>query len=176
MKVMKCLRALVAAAILLPLGAAACNQLGEDCTDIGCASGVMFDILPEDGEWQPGAYALAVTLDADAYACEFQLPDDLPANIARSIECGALTVTLAQRMSCMEVSSGNSAELSCTPNPGEYDLLLSAYGTPAESTLTLSRDGEEILSDARTINYEQTFPNGESCEPGCSQARVVLEP
>jgi hypothetical protein len=174
MKVMKCLRALVAAAILLPLGAAACNQLGEDCTDIGCASGVMFDILPEDGAWQPGAYALAVTLDDAAYDCEFQLPDDLPATIARSIECGELTVTLAQRMAC--TGGDNGASPTCTPLPDQYDLLLSAYGTPAESTLTLSRDGEEILSDTRTLDYEQTFPNGDGCEPGCSQARVVLEP
>jgi hypothetical protein len=173
---MNYLRGVVLAATSLLLGAAACNQLGEDCTDIGCASGVMFDILPEDGQWEAGTYALAVTLDDAAYACEFQLPDDLPTSTARSIDCGALTVTLAQRMTCMEVTSGNSAGLRCTPNPGEYDLLLTAYGTPAESTLTLSRDGEEILSDARTLDYEEIFPNGASCEPGCSQTRVVLEP
>jgi hypothetical protein len=169
------LGAAVSAATLFLLGAVACSDDAHECTAIGCASGVMFDVLPDEGRWQPGSYALAVTLDDSAYACEFQLPEDLPANMTESIPCGALTVTLAQRMTCMEVGSGNNVTQRCTPNPDEYDLLLSAYATPADSTLTLSRDGEEILSDARTLEYEQAFPNGEGCEPGCSQARVVLE-
>jgi hypothetical protein len=171
---MNYLRGVVLAATSLLLGVAACNQLGEDCTDIGCASGVMFDILPEDGQWQPGVYTLVVTLDDAVYDCEFQLPDDLPATTARSLECGALSVMLAQRMACEEGANGMSPH--CTPIPDQYDLLLSAYGTPAESTLTLSRDGEEILSDARTLDYEEIFPNGAGCEPGCRQTRVVLEP
>jgi hypothetical protein len=173
---MNALRAAVSAATLLLFGAAACNDLGHECTEIGCASGVMFDILPDDGHWEPGSYALAVTLDDSAYSCEFQLPEDLPGNMTQSIACGALTVTLAQRMTCIEVGSGSTASQQCTPNPDEYDLLLSAYDTPGESTLSLSRDGEEILNDARTLEYEQTFPNGEGCEPGCRQTRVELEP
>jgi hypothetical protein len=173
---MKWLRFPVSAVVSLLLGAAACDDLAHECTLIGCADGVMFDILPEDGQWQAGSYALAVTLDDTEYACDFQLPEDLPARgSTSSIECGRLTVTIAQRVTCTETSTGDSVSHACTPLPEQYDLLLSTYDTPSESTLILARDGEELLSDARELDYEVTFPNGEDCGGGCRQTRVVLE-
>lgn len=173
---MKWLRYPVSAATLLLLGVGGCEDLGDQCTLIGCADGVMFDILPEDGHWQEGTYALSVVLDSTEFTCEFELPADLPADGRdSSIECGNLTVSIAQRVTCTETRNGNDVSLSCTRVPDQYDLLLSSYDTPAQSTLTLSRDGEELLSDDRTLDYDETFPNGEECGGGCKQTRVVLE-
>lgn len=174
---MKWLRYPLSAASLLLLAGAACDGLGQECTEIGCTDGVMFDVLPEDGHWEDGEYTLEVRLDDATYTCEFSLPEAFPtAGLLTSIPCGGLTVELAQRRTCSEVRGGTSSSQGCEALPDQYDLLLSSYGTPAESRITLERDDEPVLSDERTLDYDETFPNGEDCDPGCKQTRVVLEP
>lgn len=174
---MKWLRYPLSLSSLLLLAGAACDGLGQECTEIGCADGVLFDVLPEDGLWEEGAYALVVRLDDVTYTCEFSVPADLPtAGLLNSIPCGGLNVELAQRTTCSEVREGTQSSQGCEPIPDQYDLLISSYGTPAESRITLERDGDPVLNDERTLDYEETFPNGEDCDPGCKQTRVVLEP
>lgn len=172
---MKWLRPWVVAAAALALNGSACDA-GVECTEIGCVDGVLFDLLPADGTWADGAYTLTVTFDGIEHRCEFQLPDALPrSGSISSLDCGDLTAEIAPRVTCTETRNGGSVSQSCTPIPDQYDLLLSAYATPAESSITLARDGETILSDARTLDYDESRPNGEECEPACRQAHVELD-
>jgi hypothetical protein len=41
-------------------------------------------------------------------------------------------------------------------------------------TLTLSRDGEEVLAEDRDLVYVESRPNGPDCEPVCRQAHLDL--
>jgi hypothetical protein len=40
--------------------------------------------------------------------------------------------------------------------------------------VVLSRDGEELLNDSRTVDYRDVYPNGTECGGSCQQAHVDL--
>lgn len=158
------------------LNGAACNLGSHSCTEIGCAGGVFVRVTPQGGIWQPGTYALELSLDDDRSECEISIPDDLPARGAvTSVPCGeGIDVMLQQLAECTETRSGDSVSQSCEPIPGQYELRFFAFQEPDRLRLTLNRDGAELLSEDRRLTYAESRPNGPDCEPVCRQAQVKL--
>jgi len=158
------------------LNGAACNLVGHDCTDIGCAGGVFVNLSPAGGVWQDGEYSLEIALDEREETCAFRIPDDLPASgSVSSLSCGQrISAQLVQRSTCEETRDRNSISQSCTPIPNQYELSLSAYTEPTTISLELARDGIVILNDSRTLAYQQSQPNGPGCGPVCRQAQLEL--
>jgi len=144
---------------------ASCD-VGSDCTDIGCASGVFVKAEPESGLWQAGEYMLSVTHDGVTDECGFSLPSELPtANVTTLLDCGELVhATLYASGGCTQSCSLADA----------FQLNVTLNGTPTSFELELSRDGEVVLSDSRDVDYHDVYPNGPDCGGGCKQSHYDL--
>jgi hypothetical protein len=160
------------------LQGAACNVLeGHSCTEIGCGEGVGVNVRPVGGTWPAGAYRLELGLDDVAGTCDFTVPEDLPAmrGSATSLTClDGATLLLQQIFDCRSISEGGAVSQTCEPVADQYELTLSAFGTPTTLTLVLTRDGEELVSENRELTYTESRPNGPDCEPVCRQAQAEL--
>lgn len=157
------------------LNGAAC-ELEHSCTEIGCADNVSVRVGPLDQPWPEGDYQLEVALDDLSGSCAFSLPDDLPARgSVTSISClEGVELGIQQLYECSSRREGDAVSQSCEPLAGRYELTLSAYATPEQLSLTLSRDGTQLLSEERELSYATTRPNGPECSPECRQAEVEL--
>jgi hypothetical protein len=151
------------------VNAAACSS--QQCTEIGCSSGVELRVAPEGNVWQRGSYSVQVSLDGDTSTCDFSIPEDLPERgSVTSLECGMLQ----QLAACTEVRQGDGVSHSCEPIPDQYELTLDAFAEPANLSLTLRRDGNVLLSHEETLSYRDTFPNGPECGSRCRRASLDL--
>lgn len=148
----------------------------HECTEIGCVDQASVSLRTESGEWQPGAYALALSFDGTDYACSFDVPDDLPANgSVGMLSCSPrLDAYINQEVTCMEYTHGDSVSQSCTPIPDQYYVSVSVMGTPASVDVSLERDGDTLVEETHELSYEEARPNGPECEPLCRQASVEV--
>lgn len=150
-------------ALLVPASLFVGCDTGDDCEPIACQNGVWIVAEPS-GSWKAGDYELEVTFDGETETCAFDLPYFVPtATLTTFIECGKAHVTLYAQTSCTNCS---------LDDPFELDLYLDAQ--PEELSIQLTRDGEVVLSDERTVEYEDIYPRGEACGGGCRQARYDL--
>jgi hypothetical protein len=129
---------------LIALAGAGCEH---SCTDIGCGSGVSATLTRESGSWEEGEYTLDLAIDGRDEQCVLQLPDDA----GRSASCGG----------------GVRVELATTT------MRVLVADAPKALSITLSRDGGELLSDSPTLTYGESEPNGPDCGV-CRSAHVDL--
>jgi len=151
--------------------------LGQTCTLVGCSDGAYIDVGRE-GAWREGSYTLEFSIDGEPHSCDFVVPDALPSRgQATLLDCGeGSEVELWQSLTCTSVVShdGNSGSGSCTPIADEYQLSLELQGNPKTVSISLSRDGQPLLSDSRDPKYEPSYPNGPDCGEGCRQGGYDL--
>lgn len=140
---------------------------GQDCTDIGCANLVSITAKPKASLWQEGEYELEVTYDGVTARCGFTLPQELPtARVSTLLNCGSVVHPSLY-------ATGDCSQNCSLSSPFELNLSIDAQ--PAEVTLQLTREGEVVLSDERSVEYRELYPNGVECGgPHCSQARYAL--
>lgn len=157
-------RALVLGSVIASLGVAC--DVGDDCDPIECGNGVWVTAAPAGNVWDTGDYELTVTYDGDVESCSFELPRALPTStVTIYLDCGPRV-----RASLYALSDCTS----CSINDG-IELQLFVDGTPDELSVELTHDEETVLTDSRTVEYEQLYPRGEECGGGCRQARFKLE-
>ncbi|HEX2880085.1 MAG TPA: hypothetical protein VHO25_11200 [Polyangiaceae bacterium] len=151
-------------------------EFGTSCTELGCSDNVSVRVTPRDQAWQEGEYQLALTLDDLTGTCNFTLPDDLPPRgSSSSIPClDEVEIGIQQLAECTTGDEGGNISQSCQPIPDRHELTISAYAKPTQLSLTLSRDGAQLINESRTLSYITSRPNGPDCEPECDQAQVDL--
>lgn len=152
-----------------------CGVLGHGCTNIGCADGVSLTFRTADGMWSNGAYNLTVTVDEDTHTCALTLPDDFPARgSAAQLPCapplGFPGAIFQQVAVCEERRTADAVINSCTPIQDHYTLSAAVLATPAEVTVSVTRDDISLLEQSLALNYVENQPNGEGCEPVCRGA------
>lgn len=149
-------------------------EFGTSCTEMGCADNVSVRVTAGDQAWSDGEYQFALTLDDLTGTCNFTLPDALPPRGSiSSIPClDGVDIGIQQLAECTTHQEGDSISQSCQPIPDRYELTISAYATPTQLSLTLSRDGAQLISESRALSYVTTRPNGPDCEPECRQAQL----
>jgi hypothetical protein len=154
------------AVMILGSVAASCDV--SSCTDITCVDQTLVIAAPKSGVWQAGTYELQITHDEETAQCAFKLPDDI-SDATTLIDCGKSMVA--------SFSASRACTDSCTIDD-QFELRLSFDSKPSSLSIELSRDGDVVLSDSRTVEYTEFYPGGRECGGACEQARVqlVVEP
>ena len=143
-------------------GGCASSEQPRVCTDIGCADGLQVAFSPNSG-WQPGQYRFVIDVDGQVTTCEGSLP-------LRSCDAGpSLQCTPAGD----RIGVGESG---CALPPEQHGFSdLRVGGSPAQSvTVTVSRDGAELVKKTLAPEYKTSQPNGPGCEPVCHNASEAL--
>src|SRR5262245_51641563 len=143
----------VAVSVMVSLGVGC--DVGDDCEPLACHSSVKAVVSPDGDLWEEGEYELTVTYDGETESCSFSLPYHVPRSDATLLlSCGPrVTASLYALSDCTKECS--------LENTMELDLLLDA--TPEELSIELTRDGVAVVSDQRTVDYEQVYPRGKEC-------------
>jgi hypothetical protein len=114
--------------------------------------------------WKAGSYALEVTHDDQTETCEFTLPDAVPtAALTTLIDCGAVAAELYALSDCTTCSLDS-----------EFELDLHLRSLPKKLSINLTRDGESVMEDERSVAYDDVYPRGQQCGGGCTQAHYQL--
>jgi hypothetical protein len=151
------------ALLVLPALLLGCDA-GKECEPIACQSGV-WAVAEPSGAWKEGDYELEVTHDGETDKCTFSLPYAIPtANVTVYLDCGeSLRVSLAADSSCTE----------CTIDD-PFQLGVFVDGLPTDLSIQLTHADAIVLTDTRTVEYEDVFPRGEECGGGCTQSKYEL--
>jgi hypothetical protein len=115
-----------------------------------------------------GDYTLRVNLDDGNYTCTLSAPDDLPDSGGHRLRCDTelRDSTIMARISC---------ELGvCDPRDG-FELSFWNAGHPETIAVTLERDGTPLMSEERTLEYRQVYPNGAGCDSGCRSGSAKFQ-
>lgn len=178
--------------LLLAFGCAHAPQAGKEqasddsrapiaCTQIGCMDSLFVELKSPNAAWAQGSYQLALTMDGKDITCGFALPKDLPqAGHVGEIVCTQrsdadkdfVRLMINQEMVCTEQVTEQAVSSTCEPVPERYALQLHIPETPKTLSLSLTRDGQALLSRTYEPAYQESRPNGPQCEPLCRQARI----
>lgn len=130
------------------------------CTDIGCSDGLRVELAPATGSWAPGSYVFAIVTPTGTTTCEGALP--LPAcETGRAFRCAGPPVLITESGCALPAEAHG------------FSTLELAAGPPAV-TITISKDGVELVRRELAPSYQTTSPNGPGCEPTCRQASETL--
>ena len=170
---------LAALATVLCMNAGACRNFQQFCTEIGCVDSVSVQLTTADGAWPDGRYEVVMQLDdGQTKRCQASMPADLPEHIgsASNLECDpALSAQLSTQSSCRAVTSGDAETETCVPMPGRFQLELWLQSTPQQLDLRILRDGQAVLEQTVSPQYEGSQPNGPDCEPTCRGAQLQMQ-
>jgi hypothetical protein len=136
--------ATVALSCAASIGAVACKE----CNSVGCQNGPVLNFSP--ALFATGNYAIAGTLDGEAFTCN-------------------ATVEAAPVASC----SKSQVHILFGSQPPSI-AGISVDGTPARVTVEARRDGKLIASGEAAPTYQDLQPNGEGCDPKCRFSEETL--
>ena len=168
----------IALAIVL-LAAEGCLDLTPDpenengCTQIGCSDGVSI-VLHKASPWMDGAYVFRFEADGHGTNCTASFPQDLPLEQqTKLLECDPVhEVTLSNEVACMDERSRDVSSQVCGTLTDRWMLQTGTASTPRKVSVSVTRDGERLLSKSVEMKYELVFPNGPDCGPGCKLGAV----
>jgi hypothetical protein len=125
------------------------------CTSLGCVDGLQIEMSP-NASWPAGVYRFVIVADGEQTVCEGSLP-------LRACDQGP-------SLSCTGggVMIGESGCALAAAQHGFSDIHLQAG--PANVTVTIERDGAEMVRKTFTPTYRDAMPNGPDCPPVCRQA------
>jgi hypothetical protein len=130
------------------------------CTMIGCENGVRLTIN-KPTPWVAGAYVFNFELDGKAVECKGALP-------LQSCEAGP-------SLSCTADAKVRIGESGCALPVAQHGFSdITVLDAPQRVKIKVSRDGQEIGAADLTPNYMTSQPNGEGCEPTCTNASGEL--
>jgi hypothetical protein len=124
----------------------------DDCHDIGCGESLIVELAAEDG-FADGTYEVTLVGGETTLACSFVM------------EGGS-----ASMHSC----SPELATLDSTELP-RYVLVRYLQEQPATLSVTVVRDGEELMSGEITPEYEDVSVDPQRCAGPCRSAQVSVE-
>lgn len=151
---MKC----AALAALASVTLAACGPVGNnarECTEIGCTDGLTLRLLADEDDFEVGTYAVSITADGEQTDCSFEIKSD----------CAGADI-------CVGEEDCNAGYPLSASDPSEVTLLVG--GAPADVTVVVTLDGQEIVNETTQPEYMEVQPNGEGCPPICNQATMEL--
>ncbi|MBX7080803.1 MAG: hypothetical protein K1X88_16515 [Nannocystaceae bacterium] len=148
------LRLLLAIALALPLAWQGVGCLGRACTAIGCLDMFTFSLVPSGARIEDGSYRLQWTADGEPSECAFE------------VASGDRCPSWARQMCVIDSSCAGVGR------DGAIDLTLDDL--PEHVTFTLLRDQSVLAQGEDDPDYDASRPNGEQCEPECTQGRVAI--
>lgn len=130
------------------------------CSLVGCANGANIEFVSRSGEWAPGDYTFIIFGATKVYRCEVTLP--LPPCEQVVTPCDSPDVMLQVSGCALAPAAQGFGGVYVTPESGSIDV-------------SIRRDGNEIAHSEISPHYVTTQPNGEGCEPICSNASAKMD-
>lgn len=132
---------------------------GQICTEIGCVNGFHLNLHKQT--WEAGSYSFHIEADGAVTECTGSLPlkpcDGSPS------------------LSCTGAKGFFIGESGCAMAPDQQGFSeIQFESAPKQVTVTISRDGSELIKQSFEPTYRETQPNGPGCEPICHQATADL--
>ena len=146
---------LLAAVALTLLPRCVAKTESASCTLLGCGPALRVDLLRE--AWEPGDYQIDVTADGVATSCTVSLPLSSCSNLVH----------------CDRADPGFFVETSgCALPAAQQEIPGIVWPTsgPSNVTVKVQQDGVLLGSGSFQPTYNTSQPNGEGCEPTCSQS------
>lgn len=137
-------------------GCASVSPPAHGCTEIGCVNGYHVTLSSASG-WKAGKYTIDVVSDGVTTTCTATLP---------------LTSTSTAECTRPGVQLGLSGSMLPPEQQSLSDLTVAA--SPMAVTITVSRDGAQLVTKDFTPTYTTSQPNGPDCEPTCTSASDTL--
>jgi hypothetical protein len=133
-------------------------------------------VLPRKREIA-STYTLALNIDGTPAQCSLPIPDPPPTNGVQGT-CGEdsdLSLSLVPLESCPPVVCDEVVchGTSCTPIPGQFQIVLRINGMPAQLGLDLSLNENELMNETIAPTQTTTEPNGAGCGT-CTNASATL--
>lgn len=145
----------LASLVALTLGAS-CGSSGSKCTKIGCHDQFVIGFTHE--RWDEGAYTIDLSVDGYDVECSFDFP--FPTVSPEVCPDGAGVVFWAYR------------EEEDQPFEPRGIIVL---GEPHEVSISMSIDGEPLVSESFEVGDRRTYPNGPACDEGCLDEQAELD-
>ena len=140
--------ALVALLGLVPGGLVTASCDSQTCTLVGCSDGLTLEF----DESVPRDYTVTVTVDGTTETAD-----------CTAATLGDDTADASTGLPALETSIG------CGTN-----MLTFGFSPTQLSVVITFPDGAKTTVDAKPA-YEETYPNGEDCEPACRQATYEID-
>ncbi len=173
---MNCLSTFCLASAAASVGCSAFAS--HSCTDafFSCDQTTVTLQSPNDA-WTAGTYSLAVTMDGTLAQCSVQMPDPPPTSGVQG-NCGAntnltLALTTVDLVHPIVCSGGACEGMSATRIPGHFQMTVVIQGLPTEVGLTLSLDGNAVVSETIAPKASTNEPNGAGCGT-CTTATATV--
>ncbi|MEZ4229086.1 MAG: hypothetical protein R3B89_07985 [Polyangiaceae bacterium] len=132
---------------------------GQICTEIGCVDGFRVDVKKD--QWEAGEYSFHIEADGNVSDCTGSLP-------LKPCESGS-------SISCTGSQGFTIAEVGCAMAPAQQAFgEIHFEGAPKQVTISISRDGSELIKQVFEPVYTESQPNGPGCEPICHQASASV--
>lgn len=123
----------------------------EECTDVGCASTLIVELSSE--AWADGEYDVSLEAEGETFSCSFEVTD------------GKAVI-------------GSCPHAAATVDTSEFEegYVLIRYGgsRPAELSVSVELDGEELDRDDFEPEYEEVDGTVDACST-CLAAQVSLK-
>ena len=116
----------------------------EDCTEIGCTSGLNVFVQAYGQRFQPGIYHVSAVADGELTDCEVTFSNE-----------GSVTQTC-------------NATLQIGTEQSAFSLLFTS--APESLVFTLTHDDSLVIDTVYVPEYTETAPNGPDCDPICRWA------
>jgi hypothetical protein len=140
------------------------------CTTIGCEDAFTTTTMLAVGMVPEGSHTVDVTADGNEMMCMFTFPP--PGGIG---PCpSGLFVTVEPAESCTSVETDAALTQQCQTIPGEFTETISVRGVASTVRVRQLVGGTAILDQTFTPTYENVYPNGPACGPGCREANAQL--
>jgi hypothetical protein len=134
-----------------------CLVKTESCTEVGC--GLSFGVELARSTWTPGDYEINVTADGLSTSCAVTLPFS---------SCSTL-------VTCDRADPGFQIETAGCALPAAQQQIVGVVwpvSGPGAVTIEVLQDGVSLATGSYQPTYTSSRPNGEDCEPTCSQAQL----
>ena len=131
------------------------GDASTDCTEMGCTDSLIVQIIRSDNmAFLPGSYAFRVRLpDASEYG----------------IEC-----YLAYTEAGLNCTMGDTNFIYAELGAAGQTIWIQVLYAPESLVLTIESNSFQIGQRTIWPVYEETFPNGDDCPPGCWEAEETM--
>lgn len=174
---MNCVLALALSACVT--ASAGCSVFAShSCTDafFSCNQTTISLRSPNDA-WTSGTYELAVTMDGAPGQCSVQVPDPPPVDGLQG-SCGSdttLALTFATVNAPAQIVCNRAVCEGASPTaiPGHFQMTLVILNLPPQVALSLSLDGNAVVSETIAPKATTDEPNGAGCGT-CTTATATV--
>jgi hypothetical protein len=137
-----------------------------ECPLSQCSDGASLILRSSEGTWAAGDYTFTITAADQIVTCTATASDDL----AEGLSDPSCSV---ESTSDGEAHPPHATSVTDRDAAGRSYFTSTIHAAPSLMAVNVQRDGEELLSEERSLQYSDHYPHGEECG-SCRVASLEL--